>query len=94
MRTTSVARTTTESIPRDRSCLGPAIHPGQILLEEFLKALGMTQAAAAKTLGVSTVRLNEFVRGKVLLAFDVPSFRTEHVTRRSKATKAAAHPTP
>ena len=37
---------------------------GEILLEEFLKPLEMTQAAAAKTLGVSTVRLNELVRGK------------------------------
>jgi addiction module HigA family antidote len=34
------------------------------LLEEFLKPLGMTQAAAAKALGMSTVRLNELVRGK------------------------------
>jgi addiction module HigA family antidote len=64
MRTTSAARTTTESIPRDPSSLGPAIHPGEILLEEFLKPLEMTQAAAAKTLGMSTVRLNEVVRGK------------------------------
>ena len=64
MRTTSVARTTAESIPRDASSLGPAIHPGEILLEEFLKPLEMTQAAAAKTLRISTVRLNELVRGK------------------------------
>jgi addiction module HigA family antidote len=64
MRTTSVARTTTESIARDRSSLGPAIHPGEILIEEFLKPLEMTQAAAARTLGMSTVRLNELVRGK------------------------------
>jgi len=63
MRTTSAAKTTTESIPRDASSLGPAIHPGEILLEEFLKPLEMTQAAAQK-LGMSTVRLNEVVRGK------------------------------
>lgn len=64
MRTTSVARATTESIPREASSLGPAIHPGEILLEEFLNPLEMTQTAAAKTLGISTVRLNELVRGK------------------------------
>ena len=64
MRTTSLARTTTDSIPRDASSPGPAIHPGEILLEEFLKPLGMTQAAGAKKLGMSTVRLNELVRGK------------------------------
>jgi len=64
MRTTSAARTTTSSIPRDPSSLGPAVHPGEILLEEFLTPLDLTQAAAAKKLGMSTVRLNELVRGK------------------------------
>ena len=64
MRTTSAARTITKSIPREASSLGPAVHPGEILLEEFLEPLQMTQAAAAKTLGMSTVRLNELVRGK------------------------------
>ena len=64
MRTTSAARTTTNSIPRDASSPGPAIHPGEIVLEEFLRPLGMTQAAAARALGMSTVRLNELVRGK------------------------------
>ena len=64
MRTTSAARTTTESIPREASSLGPAIHPGEILLEEFLKPLEMTQAAAAQKLGMSTVRLNELVQGQ------------------------------
>jgi addiction module HigA family antidote len=64
MRTTSAARTTTDSIPRDTTNPGPAIHPGEILLEEFLKPLGMTQAAAAKALGMSTVRVYELVHGK------------------------------
>jgi addiction module HigA family antidote len=35
-----------------------------VLLEEFLRPLEMTQAAAAKALGMSTVRVNELVRGK------------------------------
>ena len=51
MRTTSAVRTTTESIPREASSLGPAIHPGEILLEEFLKPLGMTQAAGGQDTG-------------------------------------------
>ena len=33
------ARTTTERIPREASSLGPAIHPGEISLEDFLKPL-------------------------------------------------------
>ena len=64
MPTTSAARTTTDSIPRDASQPGPAIHPGEVLLEEFLRPLEMTQAATAKALGMSTVRVNELVRGK------------------------------
>ena len=59
MRTMSAARTTTESIPRNASSLGPAIHPGEILFEEFLRPLEMTQAAAAKTLGMSTVLVSD-----------------------------------
>jgi antitoxin HigA-1 len=64
MPTTSAARTTTDSIPRDASQPGPAVHPGEVLLEEFLRPLEMTQAAAARALGMSTVRVNELVRGK------------------------------
>jgi addiction module HigA family antidote len=64
MRTPSAARTTTDSIPRDASQPGPAVHPGEIRLEEFLEPLQMTQVAAAKVLGMSNVRLNELVRGK------------------------------
>jgi addiction module HigA family antidote len=39
-------------------------HPGEILLEEFLKPLGLTQVALAKHLGIPTQRVNEIVRGK------------------------------
>lgn len=39
-------------------------HPGEILLEEFLKPLGLTQVALAAHLGVSVQRINELVRGK------------------------------
>jgi hypothetical protein len=41
---TSAARTTTESIAHDDASSGPAVHPGEILLEECLTPLGMTQA--------------------------------------------------
>lgn len=39
-------------------------HPGEILSEEFLKPMGITQVALAKHIGVSTQRINELVRGK------------------------------
>ncbi len=42
----------------------PPTHPGEMLLEEFLKPLGVTQSAFAVQLGVSFPRLNEVIRGK------------------------------
>jgi antitoxin HigA-1 len=40
------------------------IHPGEILSEEFLIPLGMTQVALAEHIGVPVQRINEIVRGK------------------------------
>ena len=39
-------------------------HPGEMLLEEFLKPMDMTQVAFAEHLGISLQRVNEIVRGK------------------------------
>lgn len=47
-------------IPVDR----PPTPPGEMLLEEFLKPLRITQADLAKRIGVSYVRLNEIVNGR------------------------------
>lgn len=40
------------------------IHPGEILQEEFLEPLALTQVALAEHLGVPVQRINEIVRGK------------------------------
>jgi addiction module HigA family antidote len=47
-------------LPRKRT----PTHPGEILSEEFLKPLGLTQVALAQYLGVPVQRINELVRGK------------------------------
>jgi len=47
-------------LPKERL----ATHPGEVLLEEYIKPLGLTQAALAKELGISANRLNELVKGK------------------------------
>ena len=39
-------------------------HPGEILLEEFLNPLGLSQVSFARHVGVPTQRINEIVRGK------------------------------
>jgi len=47
-------------LPENRS----PTHPGEILAEEFLEPLGMTQVAFARHLGIPVQRVNEIVRGK------------------------------
>lgn len=42
----------------------PPTHPGEMLLEEFLKPLGITQSAFAIRLGISFPRLNEVINAK------------------------------
>ena len=42
----------------------PPTHPGEVLLEEFLRPLDLTQVDVAAKLGISNNRLNEIVRGK------------------------------
>ncbi len=39
-------------------------HPGEILVEDFLKPLGISQVAFAKHLGIPVQRINELIRGK------------------------------
>ncbi len=57
-------------IARNPDWLGPAIPPGEMLLEEFLKPLGISQVDAAKRLGISLNRLNEIVLGKRAISAD------------------------
>lgn len=58
------SRSRSKTITRDQHWLGPAIAPGEILLEEFLKPLELGQVEAARQLDISLNRLNEIVLGK------------------------------
>ncbi|HRA42893.1 MAG TPA: HigA family addiction module antitoxin [Gammaproteobacteria bacterium] len=40
------------------------IHPGEILQEEFLKPMKISQYRIAKDIGISATRISEIVRGK------------------------------
>ena len=42
----------------------PPIHPGEILLDEFLKPMGISQYRLAKDINVPPRRINEIVHGK------------------------------
>jgi antitoxin HigA-1 len=57
-------KSASKTITRDPHWLGPAILPGELLLEEYLKPLGVGQIEAARRLGISLNRLNEIVLGK------------------------------
>ena len=40
------------------------IHPGEILMEEFLKPMGISQYKLAKDISVPARRINEIIQGK------------------------------
>lgn len=42
----------------------PAIHPGEILQEEFLEPMGLSRNALAKSIGVTPARINEIANQK------------------------------
>ncbi len=46
------------------------IHPGEILMEEFLKPLGVSQYKLAKDISVPPRRINEIVHGKRSISAD------------------------
>ena len=65
-------------LPTDR----PPTHPGEMLLEEFLKPLGISQSAFARQLDVSFPRLNEIINGKRSVTTDT-ALRLARVTGMS-----------
>jgi addiction module HigA family antidote len=48
----------------------PPVHPGEILLEDFLKPLGLSQYRLAQALSVPARRINEIVHGKRAITAD------------------------
>ena len=75
MPTMSRSRTTTrgrrggtrparEMVSRRLPTHRPPTHPGEMLLEEFLKPLGISQSAFAVRMGISFTWLNEIIREK------------------------------
>jgi antitoxin HigA-1 len=62
MRTTSKSSTTTNLLPNP--------HPGEILMEEFLKPMSLSQTALANAIDVPPRRINEIVLGKRAITAD------------------------
>jgi addiction module HigA family antidote len=64
MRTTSKSSTTTERRRRKAGRDFPPAHPGDVLREDFLKPLGLSQYALAKALDVPEIRISQVVNAK------------------------------
>lgn len=46
------------------------IHPGEVLLEDFMKPLGLSQYRVAKDIGVTPIRINQIVHGQRAITVD------------------------
>ena len=46
------------------------IHPGEVLMEDFIEGFGITQNKLATAIGVSPRRINEIVHGKRSITAD------------------------
>lgn len=80
--TTKPTRQTKRLVVRKLPTHLPPTHPGEMLFEEFLEPLGMSQSAFAVRLGVSFPRLNEIIRGKRAVTPDT-ALRLARVTGMS-----------
>ena len=63
----TITKLTERRFPTNR----PPTHPGEMLLEEFLKPMGISQSAFAMRLGVSFPRLNKVINGKRCVTPDI-----------------------
>lgn len=48
----------------------PPVHPGEVLLEDFMKPFGLSQYRVAKDIGVSPIRISQIVKGKRAVTAD------------------------
>ncbi len=48
----------------------PPVHPGEVLLEDFMKPLGLNTYRVAKDIGVATLRVSQIVHGQRSISAD------------------------
>jgi len=53
-----------------RNIIVSTFHPGEVLLEDFMKPLGLTQYRLAKDSGVTPIRISQVVHGKRAISVD------------------------
>lgn len=67
MSNSSTTTDTTWSAPEDKL---PPVHPGEILMEDFMVGHGLSQNRVARDIGVPPRRINEIVHGKRAVSAD------------------------
>ena len=72
---------------KTKTKLLPLVTPGEMLVEEFLKPLGLTEYRLAKAIGVPPRRINEIVHGKRAITRDT-AFRLFAILRQQRAVLA------
>ena len=48
----------------------PPVHPGEVLLEDFMEPLGLSRYRVAKDIGVPPLRISQIVRGQRAITAD------------------------
>lgn len=48
----------------------PPVHPGEVLMEDFMKPMGLSQYRLAKDIGVPALRISQIVNGKRAVTVD------------------------
>ena len=74
LKSQTITNNVSRKLPKNR----PPTHPGEMLLEEFIKPLNITQTKLAQKLGVSYPRLNEIIKGRRSVTPDT-ALRLSHV---------------
>lgn len=62
----------------------PPVHPGEVLLEDFMKPLGLSQYRLAKDISVTPIRISQIVNGKRAITADT-AMRLAHYFGTSAA---------
>jgi antitoxin HigA-1 len=65
-----MSRSSTTTPRKAKAALIPNPHPGEILLEDLMKPIGLSQNALARALKVPPRRINELVHGKRAVSAD------------------------
>jgi len=65
-----MSKSSTTMPKKPKTTLVPNPHPGEILLEDLMKPIGLSQNALARALKISPRRINELVHGKRAVSAD------------------------